>query len=334
MSPKLRTVLFAISILVAVIVTGIIGYMLIEDFEFIDALYMTIITVSTVGFGEVKPLETDGKIFTAMLCLASIGAVTYAVTVIGGFVFDQRLKKLLHYDKSRKIGKMKKHVIICGYGRNGRQAAEELRTLGVTFVVIEEKDEVIAKYMNHKVSFVKGNATHDEILEEAGILNAMAIISAFPNDADNLFVVISARALNEKIRIISRASSLVSEKKLRVAGADRVVLPEKVGGAHMANLVSRSNVFEFLERLSIHGDSPTSLEEITCEDLSPKLLNKSIYELSVRRKSGANIIGFKTPDGVYRINPTPDTKIIADSKLFVLGTPKQIDEMKKILQEK
>jgi len=327
-----KRLIFALGLLFSVIAFGVTGFMIIEEFSFVDALYMTVITVTTVGFGEVRPLNDDGKIFTVILCLASIGVVAYSVTVIGSFIFDRQLKTILYGGKLRKMIKMKNHVIICGFGRNGRQAAKELAIHKVPFIIIEKDDNVILEYSDAKLLFIKGDATNDITLNNAGVKSARAIITAFPNDADNVFVVITARSLNSNLTIVSRAGSIMTERKLRVAGADKVVLPERVGGAHMANLVVRTNIFEFLDKLSVHGDSPTTLEEISCFNLPDDLKDKTIFEIGVRRKSGANIIGFKTPEGHYILNPTPDTKVIPNSKLFVLGTPEQIDEMKRIFQ--
>ncbi len=170
------------------------------------------------------------------------------------------------------------------------------------------------------------------MLIEAGIKKAKALISSLPVDADNLFVVLTARSLNPDLIIISRASNERSEKKLRIAGVNNVVMPEKLGGAHMATLVARPDVVDFLNHLSIHGEAPTNLEEIVCSRMHERHLNKSIYEIGIRKKTGANIIGFRTPEGEYIINPKPDTKVIQNSKLFVLGTPDQIIAMKKMLR--
>jgi len=155
-----------------------------------------------------------------------------------------------------------------------------------------------------------------------------------PNDADNLFVVLTARSLKHDLKIISRASNDSTEKKLRMAGVDSVVMPERVGGAHMATLVMKPDVVEFLEHLTLHSNTPTQLMEIMCSDLPPDLLNKPISEIGIRRKSGANIIGFKTATGDVIVNPTPETRLLQNSKLFVLGTEEQIQHMKELFENK
>lgn len=187
------------------------------------------------------------------------------------------------------------------------------------------------KAMNKNASYIEGDATLDDILLKANIKTARALITTLPVDADNLYVVLSARALNPGMVIISRASNESSEVKLRMAGVDNVVMPERVGGTHMANLVVRPDIVEFLEHVSIHSEDPTLLEEIVCDTLPEQTLNKSINEIGIRRVTGTNIIGYKTADGRYILNPKPETKLFAGSKLFVLGTSEQIEKMKEIL---
>ncbi len=328
---KLR---YAFALILIIGVFGVSGYMLLEDYDLVDAFYMTVITVTTVGFGEVHELSNAGKIFTSLLSLSSLGTFAYAISVITTFLIESQFQFFLRgRNKKYPVKIMKNHVIVCGYGRNGRQIVEELKAHSHEYVVLDSSHDIILEKADDNYHFMEGDATEDDVLIKAGIKTAKALISALPSDADNLFVVLTARSLNADLSIISRAENEASERKLYVAGANNVVMPERVGGAHMAKLVARPDILDFLDHLSLHGDSPTTLEEIFCKDLPEHLMNKSIYEIGVRRKSGANIIGFKTPDGQYMINPTPDTKVIPGSKLFVLGTPEQIAVMKEILRK-
>lgn len=305
---------------------------MIDDFSFVDAVYMTIITVSTVGFGEVHTLSDGGKLFTSALILASIVVLGYAISILTQKLIHSQMSFFYaRNNKKRKLKKMEKHVIVVGYGRNGRQVTNEMLSLGLKLVVVDENHELVINNMGTPVRFIEGDATEDDILIKAGIKSARSLISTLPNDADNLFVVLTARSLNPDLKIISRASSESSEKKLRMAGVDSVVMPERVGGAHMATLVAQPDIVEFLEHLTIHSDTPTQLTEIMCDELPPHLINKPISEIGFRKKSGANIIGFKKATGDFIINPTPDTKLIQNSKLFVLGTKEQISHMKKIM---
>jgi len=326
-----RKIFIAVILLVIIIAIGIVGYVLIENFGFVDSMYMTIITLTTVGFGEVHPLSQEGKIFTAILSFISLGFFAYAISVITTHFVEGQLTVFLRLNKIKNNKKMENHVIVVGFGRNGQQVIEELSAHNYTFVVIDVKQESLQHYQGKPIRFVEGDATEDVTLEKAGIKKARAIISTLPNDADNLFVALTAKSLNQDITIVTRSTNEANEKKLRAAGVKSVVMPEKLGGAHMAKLIARPDIVEFLEHLSITGEDPTNLEEIECESLPADFINRTIYEIGVRKKSGANIVGFKTPEGKYIINPTPDTKVIPHSKLFVLGTRQQIDSMKIML---
>jgi len=294
---------------------------------------MTIITVATVGFQEVRPLSEAGRGFTIFLIITSFGTFAYAVSSISKYVIDGELNQYFkNYKVSAAIDKLENHVIICGFGRNGKQAAHVLKKHNTRFVVIEQKKDVVS-VINHKYSdlILEGDSTQDEVLLKAGILRAKALITTLPIDADNLFIVLSARTLNPKLTIISRASEDNSDKKLKLAGADNVIMPDKIGGAHMASLVMKPDVMEFVDFITGQGGDNIRLEEITFANLSQEFQNKTIRELEIRNRSGANIIGFKTGNGDYVINPSADTKIIPDAKLFVLGTSEQILKLKELL---
>ncbi len=326
--------LFPLLLLLLIICTGAIFYHFHESARWIDAFYMTVITVATVGFGEIFPLSDIGRIFTAFLILSSFGIFAYAVSSITKFVIDGEFNLI---QKNRKLKaeleKLNQHVIICGYGRNGKQAAQVLKKFGQRFVVIEEKKD-LTDTMNHdyKHLVITGDSTQDEVLIKAGIKNAKALITTLPIDADNLFIVLTARSLNPKLTIISRASEDSSDKKLRIAGANNVIMPDKIGGAHMAELVMKPDVIEFIDFITGQGGDTINLEEFTFENLPEHLQNKTIKELEIRNKSGANIIGFKTADGQYTVNPSAETKMIPHAKLFVLGTPDQIKVLKQIFE--
>ncbi len=320
-------------ILLSLWVVGTIGYVLIENYSWFDAFYMTIITVATVGYQEVHPLSIEGKVFTAFLIITSFGTFAYAVSSITKFVIDGEFNEFF---KNRKlnatIDKISDHVIICGYGRNGRQAAQVLKKHNKRFVVIEN-NSTLTTTLNHKFSelVITGDSTQDEVLLKAGILRAKAIITTLPVDADNLFIVLTARNLNKNITIISRASEDNSDTKLKIAGANNVIMPDRVGGAHMASLVMKPDVMEFIDHITAEGGDNISLEEISFERIPDELKNKTLKDLEIRNRSGANIIGYKTAMGEYIVNPSADTRIIPASKLFVLGTPEQIASLKQIL---
>jgi len=329
-----RRLLIAIILLLIIGIIGISGYILIEGYSLLEAAFMTVITVATVGFREVRDLSDQGKIFTIFLIISSISIFAYALTTITTYFLDSRLNALL--EGNRKFGglkKMKEHIIIVGYGRNGQQTTSDLLRLNKSIVVIEMNHEIILAHQKEKIIFVEGDATEDETLEKAGIRQAQALIATLPTDADNLYVVLTARSLCPNLQIISRASYEASYKKLLTAGASHVVMPEKIGGTFMASLVAKPDLAEFFHHLSIEGNEGVNLVEVACSDLPDKFRGHTIHDMSIRRLTGANIVGFRTPEGQYIINPSGETYMLPDAKLFVLGTPEQIEKVKEIIRE-
>lgn len=320
--------------LLVIIAVGIIGYIIIEEYDMVDAIYMTIITTSTVGYREVKPLSDEGKIFTVLLIISSLGVLTYFLSQFTQSLLQTQVSFILRgYGRKSKLKKMENHVIVCGYGRNGKQVVKELQSFGEPVVVIDKSHEIVLNNIGQPVRFMEGDATTDEMLIKADIKTARSLITSLPNDADNLYVVLTARSLKHDLNIISRASDESSEKKLRIAGVDSVVMPERVGGAHMATMVTQPEVVEFLEHLNIHGESSVMLEEIHIEILPDWLRGKAFKELELRKMTGANIIGLKKATGDFIINPTPETRLMDNYKLFVLGTKPQIESLQGVLKE-
>ena len=327
-----RKLYIAGAFIIFVLLAGILGYMWLEDYSLLDSFFMTVITIATVGYREVHDLDAAGKIFTSLLIIFSIGTFAYAISVITRYVLEGEFQLYFKYYRvNKEIQKLQNHVIVCGYGRNGKQACDQLRSQNEPFVAIEMPHENIAQIREEgSVLFVEGDATNDEVLIEAGIEKAKALITALPNDASNVFVVLTARGINPNMKIISRASDESSEMKLKRAGADNVIMPDKIGGTHMASLVVKPDVLEFLDYITERVN--IKLEEILFSRLPDHMKNKSIRELEVRNKTGANIIGIKTLSGDYMINPSPETVMEPGAKLFVLGTAEQVASFKKILQ--
>ncbi|WP_306642477.1 potassium channel family protein [Sanyastnella coralliicola] len=306
--------------------------MVLEDYTFIEAFYMTMITISTVGYREVHPLSNAGMIFTAVLILTSIGTFTYAISAITTYFVAGEYRNRFKAAKVKKeIEKYENHVIVCGFGRVGQMAASQLESHDQQVVVIE-MDEGKIDLINETKPYwcIHGNATQDELLQRAGIDKAQALITTLPDDAANLYVVLTAKELNNRLTLISRASKSESVKKLRIAGADNVIMPDSVGGAHMASLVVTPDVIDFIDHIRIQGEGEINLEEVAFTDLPPDFQYQTLGELDVRNRIGVNIIGFKTTDGQYIINPGSETRIVPNSKLFVLGNPKQIKLLNRI----
>jgi len=328
-----KSVYFAIILLMLIITTGTVGYIIIEDFTFIEAFFMTIITISTVGFREVKPLSEMGQLFTVFLIIFSIGIFAYAVTTLTRYIVDGVFRNYLKDNKVKtKIEKLKNHVIVVGYGRNGRQSIEELKRHKFPIVIVDNNESIIQEIREKaELLYIEGNATEDETLMNARISTAKALITALPEDADNLFVVLTARSMNPDITIISRASNFNSDKKLRSAGATNVIMPDKIGGQRMAKLVAQPDVIDFIEYVMLRESEGVHIEEVNCKGIVASFTEKSIGEWTIRSTTGANIIGIKTSDNKYIVNPTPDVKITEKDQIFVLGNPEQITKLKKVL---
>jgi voltage-gated potassium channel len=317
---------------IAVVSIGIIGYTIFSETNFLDSLYMTIITMTTVGFGEIHPLNEHEKIFTIFLILISIVVYAYSVTALSEYLVNGKLLQHLKLRKvQQKIQNLKNHAIVCGYGRNGKQAVIKLQNFNMPCVVIEKDKALIEQLERDNILYVEGDATQDESIQKAAVHNAKSLITALASDADNLFVVLSARQLNKDMTIISRASNESSINKLKIAGANNIIMPDKIGGMHMASLVVTPDLVEFVDKLAMLDKSATNLEEIAVNGLPAEYLNKTIRDLDLRRRTGCSVIGFKTAANDYIVNPESETKLTVDSNLIVLGRPNQIKKLRETL---
>jgi len=323
--------IFPFILLQGIIVIGIVGYMLIEKYNIIEALYMTTLAVTTVGFKEVRTLSPGGQVFTTFLLIFSWGALIFILSRLTQIIVSGEINK---YFKTRRlmttIDKMKRHVIVCGLGRNGQQAARTLKMHNVPFLIVEKREEMIEKYVadHHDAIYILGDGTEDEVLLKAGVERADALITALPTDSDNVFIVLTARSLNPHIRIISRASHVASQAKLIKAGADSVILPDKIGGTHMATLVTKPDVIEFIDYLSGEEGESINMESVPYNDLPEAIKDKTLYEVMTWKKTGVNCIGIKSKEGKFVINPPENTIICQGMKVIVLGTRQQIEQMK------
>ena len=316
----IKGLLLPLLLLGILILAGTIGYMLIDGYTFLEGLYMIVITVSSVGFMEVKPLSEAGRTFTIVLILLNIGLFTYFITLISHYLFDLDLvKQYKLIVMNNKIQHLKGHVIICGFGRNGKESAQVLHANKINFVVLEKIEELDQAALFFEVPYyIKGDGTQDEILMAAGIKNARALITTLPVDADNLFVVLSAKQLNPAITIISRASQDSSVSKLKIAGANNVIIPDKIGGTHMATLVLQPDVVELLTIMSTRSNSEFRIAEL--------ITNKNILlsDLDLWNNTNCTILGIKNAEKNYDINPPANYHINAGESLIVMGSDDQI----------
>ncbi|MDT8415491.1 MAG: potassium channel protein [Flavobacteriaceae bacterium] len=318
-------------LLLFLFVTATVGYKLLSDIPWLDAFYMAVITIATVGFREYVPDTAEAKIFTIFIIISSLIIIGYSLSIVTEYIFSKNILNQFIYKKvQQKIDKLSNHIIVCGFGRNGSQAAAKLSTYKKPYVVVERDEQLIEGWASESKLFVKGDASNDEVLLKAGILKASFLITALPSDADNLYVVLTARQLNPKLTIISRASQESSYKKLKLAGADNVIMPDKIGGDHMASLVVSPDLTEFIDRLSIVGENAVNIEEICIKDMSSGKNISSIRDLDLRKLTGCTVIGMKNSDGDYTINPDPDTQLNINSRIIVLGKTEQIKKLNEL----
>jgi voltage-gated potassium channel len=301
------------------------GYMIIEDYSFFDALYMTVITVGTVGYMEVHPLSIAGRVFTIFIILINIGAFTFFVTYLTRYLLDGefiRTYKQMKMDNA--IQQLRNHVIVCGLGRNGTECAQVLHNNNIPFVVLEEKNDLPVDLPFKIEYFMKGDATKDETLKEAGIDHARAIIATMPVDADNLFTVLTARQLNPNITIISRASHDSSVGKLKIAGANNVIMPDKIGGAQMATLVLNPDVQEMISIMASRNNEQFKLVELVATR------NISLGEINLWSSTECTLLAVKNGDD-YILNPGPSFVIRGGERLILMGSEEQIEKAKKLI---
>jgi voltage-gated potassium channel len=313
---------FAVAALLGILVLGTAGYVAF-GFSLLDALYQTVTTVSTVGFEEVHPLSTGGRLFTIALILVGVGTVLYAFTLVLEAVVEGQIQELLGRKRmERQIARMSGHVIVCGYGRVGRNLAHFVVAAGEDVVVIENESER-ASTAEERVHVVRGDATSDEVLQEAGIDRARVLVTALNTDADNLFVTLTARSRRQDLFIVARARIESSESKLAQAGADRVVNPQGIGGARMAAFVLQPHVAEFLDVVMHDGSLEFRLAEVSLPPGSP-LAGRSLRDAHIRDSTGALILALRDAGGRFTTNPSPETVLVAGQILIAIGTEQQL----------
>ena len=327
-----RQLLIAFIVTQALLITGIAGYMLIEEWSFFDALYMTVITIATVGYGEIHELSKEGRIFTVFLIMSSFGVVAFIVASISQAIIAVQLRKILGRRKlERTVKRQKDHFIICGYGRIGSFIAKEFNDERVPFVVVEKSEETIKLLEEDGFPYVEGDATEDEILIRAGVEKARGLIAAVQSDADNLYITLSARTLNPNLFILSRADEASAEKKLFSAGANRVISPYLMGAARIVNAVLRPNVVEFVDLVVQRKHLELQLEEVTVED-DNRFKGKPLRDSGIRRDLGLIVVAIKKESGKMVFNPSSESIIEKGDILIVLGERKQLEMLEKLVK--
>jgi len=329
-NPFLRLVI-PITILFLVAILAVFGYTVLEKWPLYDAVYMVVITLSTVGFREVHQLDSSGKILTIALILSGVGIMAYTVSQIVGIIIEG---EIVGYRRRRKMEKrikeMNDHYIICGYGRVGHEIAMEFEDAKVPYVVIDNKIETATELEGRNIPYIIGNITSDEKLSAAGIHKAKGLLAAADSDTDNVFVTISARVLNPEVHIVARAGHPDLENKLRRAGADRVISPYFIAGKRMASLVLKPVATDFLDIAMDGAHLKFEMRELTVREGSC-IADKTLEEAQVRQKSGAHIAAIHKPSGVFNLQPGATSKLETSDVLVAFGAPKQLDVLEGLI---
>ncbi|MBN1993798.1 MAG: potassium channel protein [Anaerolineae bacterium] len=329
MSNVLRhPLLFAGLIVITVLVFGTAGYMLIEDWPLLDSLFMTIITMSTIGYGEVRILSPAGRVFTIGLIVIGVIIASYAVTTIIELFTAQGLMEQIRYRRRRReLDKVCNHCVICGFGRLGRSLARELQVRGCPIIVIDINEETVERCRQMGFLAILGNAADEHILDEAGIDRARSLVAAANSDAENVFIVLTAKSLNPNLQIISRCNSEPSIPKLEKAGVNTVISPHAIAGRRIAQLLTRPNVLSFLDGILEFGDHQMQLEEFIIGEKSP-LAGLTLREAKLK----VAVLAVTHPEQTLLTHPNADTKLLPGAGIIVMGIEQELHKLAELVK--
>ncbi len=325
---------FVAILLISLILTGVIGYKILLDLSVLDALYMTVITISTVGYAEVGVMDTEAKLFSIMLIFVSIGTVGYLFSTIMSYFLEGDLKTAWRRRKMESnITELKDHYIICGAGETGQNAIKQFKSSNVDFVVIDKDESKIHDLIEDNIYAVHGDATQDFVLDKARIKNAKGLITSLSTDAQNVYTVLTARQMNKDLYIVSRAIDKGAAGKLKKAGANNTISPNEIGGTRMASLMLRPNVISFLDIITRAGDVVLDLEEVVIYQNS-SLINKQLKEAKIPQKTGLIVLAIKK-ENVEKLflNPSSSEILAEGDTMIVLGREEQVNQLKEIAKD-
>jgi voltage-gated potassium channel len=330
-SVTLKRIVKGMTILVCILSIGTVGYVVIEGWSLLDSLYMTVITIATVGYREVGNLSEQGKIFTIFIILFGVGIIAYLLGMVAQAMVDLQVRAILGRRKlGQKIRSIKNHYVICGHGRIGRIICRELKANDIPIVVIDNTGTATEDLEEEGIPHIVGDATSEDILSEAHIERAKGLVSVVASDADNVFITMSARGLNPDLFILARAEEAHTEKKLIRAGANKVVMPYLIGGQKMAHIVVRPAVSDFLEFTVHNRKIGLEMEELAVSEHST-LNGVTLIDSAIRQTMDVMIVAIKKKEGEMRFNPSSQTRIEAGDVLIALGKSEEISKLESIL---
>ncbi len=335
MEKPLRRLVYVAAAIAAMLGSGTTGFHLIEGFELFDAFYMSLITITTVGYKEVHDLSRAGRMFNSFLILFGVTVMFFAIGSVTQTVIEMELGEFFGKRRvKRMIDKLENHYILCGYGRVGRGAAGELRRSGVPFVVLDRNEDRVEMAMHEGLLAVVADATRDAPLLEVGIARARGLVAALATDADNLFLILSAKNLNPALRVASRVAEEEAEQKMRRAGADAVFMPYNVTGYRLAQAILRPHVFEFLDFTTSksHIGLNVAIEQVRVSEASA-FVSRTLQELKVRRDLGVIVLAIRKTDGQMQFNPPAEAVVNGGDHLIVMGDLDNLRRLEELLAE-
>jgi len=326
-----KHLIFSVLLVIFIVGLGVTGYMMIEGWNLLDALYMTVTTLTTVGYGEVHEMTKTGQMFTILLICLGVSFFLYVAGAVVQFMVEGRIRTILGRRRlDKKIDRLKNHYIICGYGRIGKVLCKMLLSKPIDLVVVEKNPDLIPEMDADKILYVSGDATNEENLITAGIQRAKGLIAALATDTENVFLVLTARQLNPELYIIARASRNESKTKLQAAGANKVELPYDMGAVSMAQRIIRPTVTSFLELAVAHKRKDIQMEEMPVRS-SSDLVNVMLKDSGIRQQFNLIIIAIKKLDGNMLFNPSFETVIEGGDTVIAVGQENNLQQLEKIL---